>query len=115
MKTPPSESVEDASEFVSLRRGKSQPSIRSQFHTKTPSSESVEDASEFMSLRRGMSQPSIRSQFHTKTFPTESVDNASESVSLRRIPRKLILVAEAKMDDKWANLHLCTAICSILT
>ena len=70
---------------------------------KTPPSESVEDASEFVSLHRGKSQPLIRLQFHTKTPPSESVDDASEFVSLRRIPRKLILVAEAKMDDKWAK------------
>ena len=69
----------------------------------TSPSESIEDASRLVSPRRGMSQPLIRSQFHTKTSSTESVDNASESVSLRRIPRKLILVAEAKMDDKWAK------------
>ena len=101
--------------YLNWYAGKSHQSIRSQFHMKTLPSESIEDASRLVSLRRGMSQPSIRSQFHTKTSPTESVDNVSESVSLRRIPRKLILVAEAKMDDKWENLHLSTAICSILT
>ena len=80
-----------------------QVSLSNQSHTTTPPSESVENASEFVFLRRGKFQPSIRSQFHTKTPPSESVDNASEIVSLRRIPRKNILVAEAKMDDKWAK------------